>query len=120
VLGSAVKRYAVSVERDASDRPAACTLDAPAFRLREDEFRGLFAGSLRAVEPIDARAARILLEGACEAELRDLLARELRCCSFFEFDVDAGEDVIALTARVPTGSESALAFLLELAVAAAA
>jgi hypothetical protein len=107
------------VEREALDRPDSCTLDAPAFRIREDEFRGLFARSLRAVEPIDVRAARFLLDAACEAELRDLLAREQRCCSFFAFDLEAVRDgVIALTVRVPAGSEAALAFLLGLTRAA--
>jgi hypothetical protein len=108
------------VERKTLDRPAGCTLDAPAFRLREDEFRGLFARALRAVEPIDARAARILLAGACDAELRGVLAREQHCCSFFEFDVDAAGDAVVLTARVPAGSEAALAFLLGLTAAAPA
>jgi hypothetical protein len=108
------------VERDTVDRPASCTLDAPAFRIRADEFRGLFARSLRAVEAIDARAARVLLDLACEAELRDLLAREQRCCSFFEFELDAAGDVVVLTVRVPAGSEPALAFLLGLAAPAPA
>jgi hypothetical protein len=106
------------VERDTVDRPASCTLDAPAFRIRADEFRGLFARSLRAVEAIDARAARVLLDLACEAELRDLLAREQRCCSFFEFDIEVAGDAIALTVCVPAGSEAALAFLLRLTEAA--
>ncbi len=35
----AVKGYAVAVEREIADRPDACALDAPAFRLREVEFR---------------------------------------------------------------------------------
>jgi hypothetical protein len=99
-----------------AEAPAArgfsCALDTPAFRVREDEFRGLFARTLRALEPMDARAARIVLDGSCEAELRELLAREQRCCSFFEFDVEARGDAIVVTARVPAGSEVALAFLL--------
>jgi hypothetical protein len=103
-----------------AEREFSCTLDARAFRIREDEFRALFARALRAVEPITARAARIVLDGACEAELRDALAREQRCCSFFEFDVAAAGEAIAVTVRVPAGSEAALAFLLGLTAPAAA
>ena len=95
-------------------REFSCTLDAAAFRIREGEFRALFARALRTVEATDARTARILLDGACEAELRDLLAREQRCCSFFEFDLDAAGDDVALTIRVPADSEAGLAFLLGL------
>ena len=102
------------MERDVTDRPDACTLDAPAFRLREDEFRALFVRSLRTVETVDDRAARILFDGACEPGLWDLLAREQRCCSFFEFDVEAAGDAVSLTVRVPEGSEAALAFLFGL------
>jgi hypothetical protein len=102
-----------------AERGFSCTLDAAAFRVREDEFRALFARALRALEPTDARAARIVLDGSCVAELRDVLAREQRCCSFFEFDVAARGDAIVVTARVPAGSEAALAFLLGLAAPAA-
>jgi hypothetical protein len=98
-------------------RPATCTLDAPAFRLREHEFRQLFARRLTTVETVDARSARLVLTTAAESELRDLLAREQRCCGFFDFDVAVGGDVVALTVRVPEGSEDALAFLLGLTAA---
>ena len=43
-----------------------------------------------------------------------MLAHETRCCPFFEFEVEAAERHIALTVRVPLGSEAALAFLLGL------
>ncbi|MDX6541725.1 MAG: hypothetical protein QOI71_3335 [Gaiellales bacterium] len=100
------------------EREFSCTLDASAFRIRAGEFRAVFARALRTVEAIDARTARIVLDGACEAELRDLLAREQRCCSFFEFDLVAGGDDVALRVRVPAGSEAGLAFLLGLTSAA--
>jgi hypothetical protein len=100
------------------EREFSCTLDAPALGIRAGEFRAVFARALRAVEAVDARTARIVLDGACEAELRELLARERRCCSFFEFDLAAGGDDVALSVRVPAGSEAGLAFLLGLTSAA--
>lgn len=95
--------------------PSSCTLDARAFLLREAEFRRLFAGALRRGERLDALSARLLLDPACEAEMRDLLARERQCCSFFDFELADVDETLALTVRVPAGSEDALAFLLGLA-----
>jgi hypothetical protein len=50
----------------------------------------------------------------CESELRELLLRETRCCSFFDFEMFVGAESLALVVRVPVGSEAALAFLLGL------
>jgi hypothetical protein len=90
---------------------SACTLDGPAFRIREQEFRELFSRALLAFERVDARTARLLFERAYEDEIRDVLARERRCCAFFDFDIEAGERV---TVRVPVGCEAALTALLDL------
>lgn len=97
-----------------SDRAFSCTLAGPAFRIREEEFRRLFARSLEKVGELDARTAHLLLDAQCEAELRELLARETECCSFFEFEVEPTRDGVRLTVRVPAGSEAALTFLLGL------
>ena len=97
-----------------SDHGFSCTLDGPAFRIREDEFREIFARSLRDVEELDTRSARLLFDADCEAELRELLTRETHCCSFFEFEIRGGGKFLALVVRVPSGSEAALAFLLRL------
>jgi hypothetical protein len=74
----------------------------------------LFSRSPKEVEERNARSARLLLDADCEAGLRDLLARETRCCSFFDFEIAPAERHVALTVRVPNGSEAALAFLLDL------
>ena len=95
--------------------PSSCALDAPAFRLRQAEFRSLFTRSLRQSEAIDAVSARLLLDPACEADLRDLLARERQCCSFFDFGLAEADGSLVLMVRVPADSEDALAFLLALA-----
>ena len=95
--------------------PSSCTLAAPDFRLREAEFRSLFARSLRAAEETSPTSARLLLDPACEGELRDLLARERQCCPFYAFDLRCSDGSAALTVRVPAGREDALALLLGLA-----
>jgi hypothetical protein len=94
---------------------SSCTLDALAFRVREQEFRSLFSRALLDVQRVDARTGRLRLDPGCESELRDLLAREKRCCSCFGFEVESTEERLAVTVRAPAGSEAALAGLLELA-----
>ena len=103
------------MSRAPAGMPSGCTLAAPDFRLREAEFRSLFARSLRAAQETSPTSARLLLDPACEGELRDLLARERRCCSFFDFDLRRSDGSPAVTVGVPTGREDALAFLLGLA-----
>jgi hypothetical protein len=72
-------------------------------------------GRLLDVQRVDARTGRLRLDPGCESELRDLLAREKRCCSCFGFEVESTEERLAVTVRAPAGSEAALAGLLELA-----
>jgi hypothetical protein len=91
-----------------------CTLDAAAFRIREHEFGQLFARALLGAEQIDDRRARLLFDPASEADVRDVVAREARCCSFFAFEIDAAADGVSVLVRVPEGSEAALEFLLGL------
>jgi hypothetical protein len=98
----------------ASAMPSSCTLAAPAFGVREAEFRSLFARALRDSEDVRERSVRLRLDPACEPELRDLLARERECCSFFEFELALTPEAAALRVGVPAGSEDALAFLLGL------
>ena len=98
----------------ASNHGFSCTLDAGAFRMREHEFRRLFARALRGAEQIDDRRARLLLDRASEADVRDVLARDARCCSFFDFEIAVAADGVSVLVRVPEGSEAALEFLLGL------
>jgi hypothetical protein len=99
----------------ASPPPSGCNLDAAALSEREDEFRELFARALRRVERHDARSARLILDIACEADARDLLAREQGCCAFFDFTVAVIDQALVVEVRVPADSEAALDFLLALA-----
>ena len=98
-----------------SPRPSGCTLDAAALSEREDEFRELFARTLQRVHRHDARSARLVLDVTCEAEARDLFAREHGCCEFFAITVTVVDEALIVDVRVPSESEAALSFLLSLA-----
>ena len=100
--------------------PEACTLPSRERPLRVAEFDALFAVALRAWERPAATLLRLSLEPGCEAELRDLTARETACCSFFTFtmrheglltleiSVPAAQEPVldALSARLPRGTDS--------------
>lgn len=78
-----------------SDRPIACTLNAGQMGDRLDEFRALFAASLRGKETTaDGIRLRFAATAGVEAEVRDLARREQECCPFFTFTITAdGEGV---------------------------
>jgi hypothetical protein len=87
----------------------ACSLTPGDYAQRLQEFRQLFATSLRETrrEPtrlhlwLDPAAAR-------EDEVRDLVRREQECCSFFSFSVEASQAAIRIEAAVPDGAEECL------------
>lgn len=95
--------------------PIACTLDTAALGNREDEFRTLFGRALRSIDRRDRRWARLELDAASETETRDLLAREQRCCSFFDFTISVADERLVVDVRAPRDAESAVDFLLALA-----
>ncbi|GAA0904219.1 hypothetical protein GCM10009557_79850 [Virgisporangium ochraceum] len=99
--------------------PAACTLPTAERPLRVAEFEDLFATAVREVEPVGAGHVRVRLAGpvGLEERVRDLTARETRCCSFFTFTVSAqptadGESV-TVDVRVPAPYAGVLASLVE-------
>ena len=55
---ASARAYPAFHDRLASRSRFSCTLDSPAFRIREGKFRELFARSLSEVERMDARSAR--------------------------------------------------------------
>ncbi|MCM0674824.1 hypothetical protein NCC78_08990 [Micromonospora phytophila] len=69
--------------------PDACTLPTAQRPLRLAEFDALFTAAGRRVDRVDATRLRLTLAGPAELEatVRDLTARESRCCSFFTFTV---------------------------------
>lgn len=71
--------------------------DAPdTFDERIEEYRGLFARALIERERTPDGGVRFLLrdEPGVEAQVRDLIAREQRCCGFFAFVVDVRDGCI--------------------------
>lgn len=72
----------------------ACTLPTAAQPLRLAEFDALFAAALRDVERVAPDRLLLSFAPRVEAEVRELLAREAACCSFFAFSIDAGEDLL--------------------------
>lgn len=81
----------------------ACTLPTPEQPLRLAEFASLFATSLRDVQRPGVRRLRLVLsdDDGVEAVVRDLVAREARCCSFFTFAVSAEAGAVAVEVEVP-------------------
>jgi regulator of RNase E activity RraA len=99
--------------------PDACTLPTAARPLRLAEFDALFAGALDEVRQVDPTHARLRLSGPAglAATVRDLSARETRCCSFFAFTVTAESapdgDVVVLDVEVPAEHAGVLASLAQ-------
>lgn len=93
------------------DIPDACTLPAAERPPRLAEFDALFATAVRAVEQITATHARFRLGGAV-ATVRDLVARESACCSFFTFTVTGDDEAVTLDIEVPPRYADVLASLV--------
>ena len=77
--------------------PTACTLPTAEQPLRVAEFDGLFATAVRPAERTSPTTLLVHLPAGAASTIRDLVARETACCSFFSFDVrasDAGTDVL--------------------------
>ena len=68
--------------------PAACTLPTGERPVRVAEFNALFT-AVTASERVSERQLRLVLNGTGEFAdyVRDLVAREAGCCSFFTFTV---------------------------------
>jgi hypothetical protein len=88
----------------------ACTLPTEEQPLREAEFDALFATALkRVVRPAPERLRLILDSGAVTASaVRDLVARESSCCSFFDFRLTAATDDLVLDVQVPAARVAVL------------
>jgi len=93
------------------DVPDACTLPTVERPSRLAEFDALFAAAVGGVERVTDRHARLRLAGppGLAATVRDLTARETRCCSFFTFTVTPTDDAVILDVEVPDEQTAALA-----------
>ena len=98
-----------------------CTLPTSERPFRVAEFDDLFAVSLTAIERVDQRTVRLVLDSADVGRARQLAARESDCCTFFTFDfVPAGTEAVAMQVTVPPSQSGILDALTARAAAVAA
>ncbi|MGY0006896.1 hypothetical protein, partial [Micromonospora sp. I033] len=81
--------------------PEACTLPTVERPLREAEFDDVLRGALCGQRRLSARRLRWEFTAAAEAAVRDLLARESRCCGFFTFTVTPLAGAVRVDVTVP-------------------
>ncbi|MFI6506337.1 hypothetical protein ACIBCT_01920 [Streptosporangium sp. NPDC050855] len=101
--------------------PAVCTLPTGERPSRIAEFDELFASALLGLERVGATHLRLTLDGGARVRetVRDLMARETGCCSFFTFTLvpdDAGSTV---DVEVPAAYAGVLDGLVARAIASA-
>lgn len=102
--------------------PQSCTLPTTEQPLRVVEFDALFAELLTdSTRPDRLRLHLVLTAGpGVEDRVRDLVARESGCCSFFTFTVTAEADGIGMDVEVDAAHEAVLDALQDRAATAAA
>lgn len=90
--------------------PQSCTLPTAEQPMRVAEFDDLFAAAVRPAERLNPIRLRLHLPGgdAAVARIRDLVARETACCSFFTFDVRTTGSATELDVSVPESQRPVL------------
>ncbi len=83
--------------------PDVCTLPTAEQPLRQLEFEALCSTALRHQERVSRRHLQLALVGGEDLldTVRDLTARESRCCSFFDFMVTPTDAGVVLDIHVP-------------------
>jgi hypothetical protein len=120
---STTRAAAASARREDSSSwvPEACTLPQSDMRLRAAEFDELLGKSLRGLARPEPTLLGLTLDGSkgVEATTRELVAREVACCSFFDFTLTRMPDeTLLLEVRVPEGQTGVLDGLVARAAAA--
>ncbi|MFJ6411152.1 hypothetical protein ACIQK9_37120 [Streptomyces hydrogenans] len=95
---------------DLSWVPRSCTLPTEGQPLRVAEWDALFAERLASSARPEPLRLRLGLVGGPDVErrVRDLVAREAACCSFFAFTVTPGDDLTFLDVVVDPAHETVL------------
>ncbi|WP_285734804.1 hypothetical protein [Nocardiopsis sp. ATB16-24] len=90
--------------------PDTCTLPTTERPLRSREFASLFDDALRSLARTGPGALTLYLVPfpRTEERVRDLVARESSCCSFFTFAVERDHDRVKVGVTVPEGREEVL------------
>jgi hypothetical protein len=101
--------------------PIACTLTPNEAGARLDEFFELFANHLRDLTRPTPGQLQFVFDHAetIEDATRDLLAREHKCCAFFDFAIERQSTALIVRAEVPQGAEASLDELASIARQAA-
>jgi hypothetical protein len=83
--------------------PASCTLPSEQQPLRVAEFDDLFRDCVIRVDRAAPTSLRLTLNPGDEvaARVRDLVARETQCCSFFTFDLSPAPHGLHVQVQVP-------------------
>ncbi len=95
--------------------PTSCTLPTTEQPLRVAEFDSLFAERLAVSSRPDPLRLEMVLTGGpgVEDRVRDLVARESDCCSFFTFTVTPGPEQVRLGIEVDGAHKAVLDALHE-------
>jgi hypothetical protein len=90
--------------------PQSCTLPTEVRPLRVAEWDALFAERLTSLSKPQPLRLRLDLTGGpgVEERVRDLVAREGGCCSFFTFTTTPGEGLVVLDISVDAAHEAVL------------
>jgi len=81
--------------------PESCSLPTGERPLRVAEFDRLFAESVLGAVWVSSTRLEVSLAAEAEAAARDLAAREVQCCSFFNFDFTSVGKTVVMGIEVP-------------------
>jgi hypothetical protein len=102
--------------------PASCTLPTAEQPVRVAEFDDLLATAVAPAERMSSTGLRVHLPAGDEvvATVRELVARETGCCSFFAFEVRPSSTETELEVQVPESQTAVLDAMAQRAEAARA
>jgi hypothetical protein len=92
------------------DQPIACSLPSADYAERRAHIDDITRSALLGREPIES-GERLTFAAGAEADLRELIAAEAKCCSFLKMELDRRGDTLALDV---TGPEDAQPLIAEL------
>lgn len=87
-----------------SEAPIACSLSA-AEQARRLETSGAIADGAMLDATVTDRGASIRFRPEAEAELRELIEAESRCCGFLDFDLRVEGEALRLRVEGPDGAQ---------------
>ncbi|CAN1569196.1 hypothetical protein MCEMIH16_03090 [Caulobacteraceae bacterium] len=86
--------------------PIACTLAGEGYGQRIAWITELNRAALRSHQR-DGLTLTLVYAHEAEAQVRDLMAKEQRCCAFLSFDLRLEDDLVTLTITAPENARTA-------------